>query len=411
MSGAPDPDPSKTAGAPGPLAGVVVVDLSRIFAGPFATQILGDLGADIIKVERVDGGDEARDYGVADPSRTPGAPFLAMNRNKRSIALDLKSEDGREVAQRLVDRADVVIHNYRPGVMDRLGLGYETLSKRNPRIVYCSISGFGSVGRLRNKAANDLTIQAYSGLLSITGEPDGPPVRTPASISDLTAGLYAVTGILSALLHRSSTGKGQQVETSLLESLVNILNHYFVDYWLNGTVPQRMGTANRLGIPNQAFPTADGWVCITTPNEASWLRCCRALDVEPLASDDRFATHAARYAHRPELVEALSRATKRFTTAECVGRLEDVGVPSAPVNTIPNVAADPQLEILGGIVSMHVARFGQVKLVASPLHLSVTPTSARLPPPQLGEHTDEILERAGYTREMIDHLRRDRAVQ
>jgi crotonobetainyl-CoA:carnitine CoA-transferase CaiB-like acyl-CoA transferase len=394
----------------GPLEGIVVLDFTRIVAGPFATQILGDLGADVIKVERADGGEEARTYGVTDPSRMPGATFLAMNRNKKSIGIDLQSSAGRDVARRLLTTADVSIHNFRTGVMERLGLGYEAASAANPRLIYCSITCFGSVGPHRESAANDLAIQAYSGLLSITGEADGPPVRNPTAVSDITSGLYAAIGILSALHHRERTGRGQAVETNMLEGQLNMLNLFFVDYWLNGLVPQRMGTGNRMGLPNQAFPAKDGWVCIVAPTDRIWSKCCEALGVAALAKDPRFATLAERYGHRDELVAAVSEATSGLSISECLARLMAAGVPCAPVNTIAEVAIDPQVQALQSIVEMPVTGLGPVKLVRSPLHLSLTPVSERVPPPVLGEHTDEILSRAGFSASEIAQLRSERSV-
>lgn len=400
--------------APGPLHGIVVVDFSRIVSGPFATQILGDLGADVIKIEQMTIGDEVRSYGVTDPSRMPGATFLAMNRNKRSIAIDVRTAPGREIALRLLQTADVALHNFRTGVMERLGLGYETVAATNPGIVYCSISGFGSVGPLRDAPANDLSVQAHSGLLSITGEPGGAPVRNPAPVCDMTAGLYAVIGILAALHGRAATGRGQHVETNMYEGQLNMLNYMFVDYWLNGIIPEKMGTGNRMGLPNQAFPTSDGWVCLVAASEPMWLRCCEALGVPELATDPRFRTLADRYGHRMELEAALSAATRRLSTARCMELLEAARIPCAPVSTFPEVSAHPQLRALadeGSIVEMPVGALGDVKLVMSPIHLSESPVRARRPPPGLGQHTDELLTGAGFSPDEIADLRRDGIVE
>ena len=393
---------------PGPLDGIVVVDFSRIVSGPFATQILGDLGADVIKVEQLGIGDEVRSYGVTDPSRMPGATFLAMNRNKRSIAVDVRTPEGHEVARRLLRTADVALHNFRTGVMDRLGLGYEAIAAENPGIVYCSISGFGSVGPLRDAPANDLSVQAHSGLLSITGEPDGPPVRNPAPVCDMTAGLYAVIGILAALQRRHVTGTGQHVETNMYEGQLNMLNYMYVDYWLNGVIPEKMGTGNRMGLPNQAFPTSDGWVCLVAASEPMWLRCCDALGVPELAGDPRFRTLADRYGHRAEMEAALSAATRRLTTAECMRLLEAARIPCAPVSTFPEVARHPQFRALaddGTVVEMPVAALGDVKLLMSPIHLSESPVRARRPPPDLGQDTNDLLVATGFSPAEILALR------
>ncbi|WP_049564064.1 CaiB/BaiF CoA transferase family protein [Streptomyces sp. SBT349] len=396
--------------AAGPLAGITVLDFTRVFAGPFATQILGDLGADVIKLERVDGGDESRDYGLTETMPRPGAPFLSHNRNKRSVAVDLKTEDGRAVVRRLAETADVLIHNYRPGVMERLHLDHASLTPLNARLVYCSISGFGAHGPMRTRAANDLSIQAYSGLLSITGQPGGPPARVPTSVCDLTAGLYAAIGIQAALHHRSVSGVGQEVSTSMLEGQLTMLNHFLTDYWMNGRLAEKMGTANALGLPNEAFPTKDGWVCITSANEKMWRRCAAALGVGELADDPRFRTLRDRYAHREELVTLLSRATSAMTSKECLAALEEGGVPCCPVNTLDRIATDPLLDALGSTVDMEVEGDRTVRLVQTPLRFSATQVSARIPPPRLGEHTDDVLAGAGFAADEIARMRAAGAV-
>lgn len=393
-----------------PLLGTRVVDFTRVFSGPFASQVLAGLGADVIKIERPDGGDEARDYGNRPDPESPGPPFLAMNHTKRSVAIDLKAPAGLRVARRLVDTADVVIENFRPGVMDRLGLGYAQVSATNASLVYCSISGFGSKGPLAGRAANDLSIQALSGLLSMTGEPGRPPVRTPAPVGDLMAGMFATIGVLAALRERERSGLGQHVETSMLEAQVNTLNYFFVDHWLNGTVPRPMGTANGLGLPNQAFQTRDGWVCITSSNERAWRRLCTALDIAQHAADPRFATLQARYAHRDALVDLLSAATKRLTTAECVARLDAAGVSNSPVRDLAEAAMEPQLEAMGTVVTVPMERLGDVRLVNSPLHFSASPRPATTPPPRLGGDTREVLAEIGYSPREIADLEAGQAV-
>jgi glutaryl-CoA transferase len=399
---------------PGPLSGLRVVEFARIVSGPFAAQILGDLGAEVVKVEFVGTGDEVRSYGLSKElgpdagSTRPGATFLALNRNKRSLAIDVRSERGREAARRLIADSDVVLENFRTGVMDRLGLGYDSVRERNPGVIYCSISGFGQVGPLAEAPANDLAIQAYTGLLSITGEPSGPPARVPTSVCDMTAGLYAVVAILAALNRRRDTGQGQYLATNMFEGQLNMLSYLLIDYWVNGYVPVRLGTRNRMGQPNQAFPTSDGWVCIVAANEASWRRCCEALGVPELADDERFRTLADRALHVDELSEAVGSATSVFTTDECVRRLQEARVVCAPVNTIPQLTAHPQFAAIraaGGIVEMPVGELGQVPLVMTPIHLSETPVAARRPPPTLGQHTDEVLSRLGFSAEEIAAMR------
>jgi crotonobetainyl-CoA:carnitine CoA-transferase CaiB-like acyl-CoA transferase len=389
----------------GILRGVKVVDFTHIFAGPFATQFLGDLGADVVKVERCDGGDAARSYGLEEDGEPFSGPFLALNRNKRSLALDLSTDQGVQVARDLVASADVVVENFREGVMAKWGLDYETLATQRDDLVYCSITGFGRQGELASKAANDLIIQAYSGLLSFTGEPGRPPVRCGTAISDFSAGLVAALGIVAALLERCRTGRGQRVETSLLESQVSMMSYFFAEYWLLGVQPRPLGTANRLGMPNQAFPTADGYVVITAANDRMWQRCCDGVGQPELAFDPRFATLADRYRHRDELVAELSALTRRSTTAEVLAELEARGVSCAPIKTVAEVAVDPQLEQLGAFVNVPTgADGGTARVIGSPLHLSRTPTSIRSGVPAIGEGSREILAEIGYSDERITEL-------
>jgi crotonobetainyl-CoA:carnitine CoA-transferase CaiB-like acyl-CoA transferase len=402
------PQPELT---PGALTGVKVVDLTRVFAGPFSSQILGDLGADVIKVERYGRGDESRDYGVDDGEVKPGSPFLTHNRNKRSISLDLKSPEGKLILIDLSRDADVLLHNFRPGVMERLGLAYSDLSEINPRLIFASISGFGHTGSMSKRAANDLSIQSFSGLLSITGHPGGPPTRNPSSVADLTAGMFATMGILAALFYREKSGRGQEVATSMLGGQLAFLNHFLTDFWMNGRLPEKWGTANRLGLPNEAFPTSDGWVCITSANDEMWKRCSSGLGMPELGDDPRFNLLKARYANRSELVRLVSNATQSMTTDECLKAMELANVPCVPVNTISEIANHQVVEETNATVDMVVEGDRVAKLVQTPLWFSSTPVSARLSPPRLGEHTDEILGEIGYDAEKITQLRNSRVIQ
>lgn len=385
------------------LEGIQVVDFTHVFAGPLTTQILGDLGADVIKIERVDGGDATRYYGLSDEQGSMSGPFLALNRNKRSLALDLSKEDGRQIARDLVMRADVVVENFRRGVMDRWGLGAKALLAEKPDLIYCSISGFGRIGPLADRAANDLIVQAYSGLLSFTGEPGRPPVRCATAISDFSAGLHAALGILAAVIHRFRTGKGQEVTTSMLESQIGMMNYFFAEYWLLDVVPKPMGTANRLGMPNQAFPTQDGWVVITAANDRMWERCCRALGAPEMAFDERFATLGRRYENRDVLVEAISKMTRQRSTRELLEALDHEGVSCGPILTVPEVADDEQVKELGLVKEVDRGDGGTSRVIGNPIHLSDA-EMAYGPVPTLGQHSREILAELDYDESRISQL-------
>lgn len=373
------------------LDGITVIDFSRLFAGPFATQMLVDMGAEVIKVEHPGDGDVARSYGVGDGATTESSSFLALNRGKRSVEIDLKTPEGLLAARELIDRADVVIENFRPDVMDRLGLGYDELAKTNDRLIYCSVSGFGSTGPLRNKAANDLIIQAYSGLLSVTGEPGGKPVRAGTAIADLSTGVFAALGIVSALYERERSGLGQKVETSLLAAQLSMMNFVYADYWVNGIVAKPLGTANRLGLPNQAFPTTDGGVVIAATSDLMWRRCSAAIGAPHLADDPRFRSLPDRYTNRDELVAEVTSYTSKMTTEDCLRALEEHGVSSGPINTIPQVADDPQVAAIG-ILRPALTRSGEhTTVVGFPLQFSRSAVIVPESTPELGEDTESVL--------------------
>jgi crotonobetainyl-CoA:carnitine CoA-transferase CaiB-like acyl-CoA transferase len=388
------------------LDGITIVDFSRILAGPFGTQILGDLGATVIKVEPPRG-DEARTYGSVDdsgrvsvPAGTVGPVFASFNRNKKAVTLDLSVPEGREIARRLIARADVLVHNFRSDVMERFGLGYEDTRTINPDLIYCAISGFGSTGPQRRKPGNDLISQAYSGLLSFTGEVGGDPVRCPVSIGDLTAGLYSVIGVLAGLVWRERGGQGQKVETSLLEGLLSLINFHMTQYLMTGFVPGPMGTQNKMGQPNQVFQVSDGWLAVSAVNDHMWRSFCHAIDADHLAADHRFETLVDRYQHREELMSEVSAILADRQLADCVRRLEATGVVCAPVRSLDEVAADPQLAALGAIVEVSCGA-QKVPVVASALHMSQTPPQIRSGPPTAGQDREEILAWLGYRPEEV----------
>ena len=348
------------------------------------------------------GGDDSRAYGGAGGGIRP--VFASYNRNKKSVVVDLKTDEGREIAQQLVASADVLVHNYRVGVIDKLGLGYEDLKVSCPDLIYCEITGFGSHGPLKSKAAVDLIAQAYSGLLSFTGEPGRDPVRVPVSISDLTAGVYAALGILAALLWRERGGSGQKLETSLLESLLSLISVNLTQAMLTGAPPQPMGTQNGMGQPNQVFRAQDGLVAVAAANDRMWTRFCRAIKAEELADDERFAALASRYENRGALTEEIGLRMKSLTVADVVARCDEEGVVCAPVLGLDQVARDEQVRTLKSIVNVRYAGH-EVPVVNSPLHLSSTAPTVAADPPALGEHTAEILDGLGYDHARVAELR------
>jgi len=396
--------------ASGPLAGIRVLDLSRILAGPFCTMVLGDLGADVIKVEHPVQGDDTRAWG---PPFVDGesAYYLSTNRNKRSIAVDFKTEDGRRVIRELAERSDVVVENFRPGTLDRLGLGYEDLQPLNPRLVYCSISAFGSSGPDHDRPGLDVIVSAAGGLMSITGEEGHPPVKPGVALIDVATALYALGMIVSAVYARESTGRGQKIELSLLSvqiaSLINIASNYLVA----GQIPRRWGSAHPSIVPYQAFEAADGYLVIGATNDALWRRFCHACGLDHFADDPRFATNELRVRHRDEVVDAISSVVKARPRAEWVARLRAAGIPVGPVNTVDEVFQDPQVAHLGMAREIPHPTLGSVRLTGIPAALSDTPATIRRHPPLLGEHTQEVLEDIlGYDAAEIGHLIESRSV-
>jgi crotonobetainyl-CoA:carnitine CoA-transferase CaiB-like acyl-CoA transferase len=371
-------------------------------------MLLGDLGADVIKVERPDVGDEAR--GMPPFVNGQSAPFMTFNRNKRSLTLNLKSPEARAIILKLVNRADVFLENMKPGTAERLGLGYAKLAASNPRLVYCSISGFGQTGPYRDRGGFDLIAQGMSGLMSVTGEEDGPPLRVPLPISDLCGGMFAAIGILAALAARERTGQGQWVDTSLLETPIALSVYEAAQYFATGEVPHRLGLGHRTSAPYQAFRTKDGWITLGGAAQHFWLRLCPLLGLDQLTADPRFATNADRVKHRKELAALLQERFERQTTAHWLEQLEAEGIPAGPIHTYDQVFADPQVRHREMAVEVEHPVAGPSRVLGIPIKLSETPGAIRRPAPLLGQHTAEILAELGYSTADLERLKASRVI-
>ncbi len=380
-----------------PLEGLRVLDLTRAQAGPYCTMLLGDLGADVIKVERPGQGDESRGWGppfVGEPyGPYPGesAYFLAANRNKRSMTVNLKSAQGERLVRNLAVLCDVLVENYRTGTLEEMGLGYEALRAFNPRLVYCSISGYGRTGPCALQPGYDFVIQAESGLMGITGPEDGPPYRVGVPIVDITTGMFAATAILAALHARERTGEGQLVDMSLLDGAVALLTNVASNHLVGGEGPRRLGNAHPSITPYEAFPARDRWFALAAANNGQWAVLCGAIGRPGLKDDPRFATNGARVAHRSELRDILSQAFLERDADEWLNLFREAGLPCGPINSVPEVFQHPQAEAREMVLAVEHEGAGTVRFPGFPYKLSATPAAVRLPPPRLGEHTDEIL--------------------
>ena len=393
----------------GPLEGISVVDFSQILAGPFCTMLLADMGAEVIKVERPNGGDDTRRFGPPFINGE-GAAFLTLNRNKRSIVLDMKNEQGVEIAKNLVAEADVLVQNFRPGVLERLGLGYEAVKAINPAMVYCTISGFGITGPYKSKGGFDLVAQGMSGLMSITGFPGSPPAKVGVPIADFNTGLYSAYAILSAYIHMLKTGKGQHIDVSLVESAIAYTLYESATYFATGEVSGPLGSAHRMIAPYQAFATRDGHVNIGAANQANWERMCNAVGRDELLEDERFTTNADRMAHIEELTEIMNQTFATRTTEDWVTTLEAANVPCGPIYDIGQVYADPQVKAREMEVEIDHPVAGRIKNIGVPVKLSDTPGSIRFAAPTLGQHTDEILGELGFSADEIAKMHESGAV-
>jgi crotonobetainyl-CoA:carnitine CoA-transferase CaiB-like acyl-CoA transferase len=386
------------------LEGVRVLELTQVMAGPFCGQVLADMGADVIKVEPPDGGDSTRRSLGFRMRGEDTAAFLAVNRNKRSLALDLKDERHRAAFHGLAGDADVVLENFRPGVAARLGVDYETLRELNPRLVHASVSGFGQTGPYAMRPGYDLIAQGLSGVMSVTGEPGGGPVKCGIPISDLSAGLFCAVGILSALAARERTGRGQQVDTSLFEGALALSIWESAELWATGRVPEPLGSAHRLTAPYQALRTRDGHMTVGANNQRLWEKLCAAVGRPDLARDPRFEGNGERMANREELVAELESALAARGTDEWVDVLIEAGVPCGPIHDYRQVFDDPHTQAREMEVELEHPVEGAVRALGIPVKLSETPGSIRRPAPLLGEHTEEVLREAGFSAEEIAAL-------
>jgi crotonobetainyl-CoA:carnitine CoA-transferase CaiB-like acyl-CoA transferase len=378
----------KNAGA---LDGVRVLDLTRALAGPYCSMFLGDFGAEVVKVEQPQVGDDSRGWGPPFVEKE-SAYFLSINRNKKSITIDMKTAEGIELVRRLAGAADVLIENFRPGIMERFGLGDPDLRALNPRLIYASLSGFGADGPMKDWPGYDLVIQAYGGFMSITGQRNGEPTKVAVAIIDIVAGLMLGKAIMAALFARERSGFGQKIDTSLLEAEVACLIPYGSDYLATGKVPGRWGNAHPNIVPYQTFNTFDGYMVVGAASEGNWQRLCQAIEKPELARDPRFASNAQRVAHREELIAILQDVFRQRDTASWIKLLGDAGLPCGPVNTIDRVFKDPQVLHRNMLLEVDHPTAGTVRMAGMPVKFSATPASLRLPPPLLGQHSAEVLQ-------------------
>ena len=394
----------------GPLAGLRVLDLSRILSGPFATMILADLGAEVVKLENPIGGDDTREW--APPYQgDQSAYFLSINRNKRGIAVNLKSDAGREIAVRLADGADVLVENFRPGAAARLGLGYPELSVRNPRLVYASISGYGQTGPDAALPGYDAIAQALGGVVSVTGESTGPPVRVGTPVADLGAAMWAAIGVLAALHARSTSGRGDWIDISLLDGQIAWLTYVAGGYFASGEVPRRYGSAHPTIVPYQALRTSDGYLMVAVGNDSLWRRFAPIIGLPELAGDTRFATNPDRVVHRDELIPLIEAALASRASAEWADELSRAGIPAGAINTVDRALAHPQVLARDMVLTAEHPTAGTLRMPGSPVRLASHTATVRRPPPLLGEHTDEVLTELGYTAAAIASLHQSGVVR
>ena len=394
----------------GALQGIRILDLSRVLAGPYCTMILGDLGAEIIKVEAPGGSDDTRNWGPPNTKGGESAYYLTANRNKRGMTLNLKTEAGKEVLKKLVKQSDVVIENFRNGTMERWGLGYEQLKVMNPRIIYCSITGFGRTGPYKDLPGYDFIIQAMAGLMSITGSEKSGPIKVGVPISDVLSGLYAAIGILAALNERHISGEGQNIDISLFDSQISALVNVASNYLVSGKIPKRMGNEHPNIVPYQTFPTKDGEMVVAVGNDRQFRKLCELLNIPDISLDKKFATNPMRIQHRQELISIISEEMKKKTSKEWLRSLNEIGVPAGPINDLSELFSEEQVIEREMVQEIDHPTSSSVHLVGSPLKLSRTPVKIKRHPPLIGEHTNEILQELGFEQEEIDNFREQQII-
>jgi crotonobetainyl-CoA:carnitine CoA-transferase CaiB-like acyl-CoA transferase len=395
--------------APGPLSGLTILDLTRVLSGPYCTMLLADMGARVIKVEQPGRGDDTRAWGPPFVG-TETAYFLSINRNKESITLDFKAPAGRDILERLIAQSDVFVENFRPGTLARVGFDYATVSARLPRLVYCSISGFGHDGPRRDEAGYDAVIQAEGGLMSVTGAADGPAYRVGVAIADLVAGLMAAQGIALALFARERTGHGQHVDISMLDGVVSLLSYHASIYLTTGAASRRVGNQHATIAPYDTFPAADGDFFLAVGNDEQFRRFCDVAGVKDLLQDPRFATNPARVVHAAALRSRLVPLLQARTRNQWIGALKAAGVPCGDVREVPEVMSDPHVLARRMIEAVDHAALGQIKVLGVPIKLSDTPGSVRTAPPTLGQHTEQVLRELDFSPAAIDELRRRKVI-
>ncbi len=391
------------------LEGIKVLDMSRALAGPYCTMMLADMGAEVIKVEIPGRGDDSRSWG---PPFVKGesAYFMSVNRNKKSIALNMKSEKSSEIIHKLIKQSDVLVENFRPGAMERLGLDYERVKEMNPQLIYCSISGFGQDGPYRMLPGMDQVLQGMGGVMSMTGEPGGPPIKVGVAIADITGGMFAAYGIVVALYNRTKTDRGQMVDASLLDIQVGLLTYRAGAYLTSGEIPQPVGSGHPVIVPYQAFKTKDVYINIAVANEQLWEKFCKTVGLEKIMDEPRFATNPKRVENREELIKIISDLFVTRNGEEWLKMITDAGIPCGPIYTVDKIFTDPQVLHRQMLKELDHPKAGKIKVTGVPIKLSETPGEVKTPPPVLGQHTQEILTDLGYSEQDVEAMRQEKVI-